>query len=50
MQDTKIALMNLMSFVISFTNIEQWLKLVLLLVSITYTILKIIELKKKKDE
>lgn len=48
MQDAKIALVNVMSFVISFSNIEQWLKLVLLIVSITYTILKIFELRKNK--
>jgi len=31
---------------VSFSNIEQWLKLTLLLVSIVYTIMKIINISK----
>jgi len=51
MQDIKIAFINFLTFTISFSNVEQWLKLTLLIVSIVYTIQKIIELKnKKKDE
>ena len=48
MQDSKLALINFSALSFSFTGIEQWLKLTLLLVSIIYTILKIIELKRKK--
>jgi len=51
MQDIKIAAINLLTFTVSFSNVEQWLKLTLLIVSIVYTIQKIVELKnKKKDE
>jgi uncharacterized protein (DUF779 family) len=51
MQDIKIAFINFLTFTISFSNVEQWLKLTLLIVSIVYTIQKIFELKnKKKDE
>ncbi len=32
---------------VSFSNIEQWLKLTLLLVSIVYTIMKIINMSKQ---
>lgn len=50
MQDIKIALINFLTFTISFSNVEQWLKLTLLIVSIIYTIQKIIELKNKKKQ
>jgi hypothetical protein len=50
MQDNKIALFNLMTFTVSFTSVEQWLKVILLIASIAYTVLKIYEIKKKKDE
>jgi len=51
MQDNRIALINLATFTISFTNVEQWLKIILLVASICYTILKIYGLKSKpKDE
>ena len=49
MQDIKIAFINFLTFTISFSNVEQWLKLTLLVVSIIYTIQKIIELKKKNE-
>jgi len=48
MQDAKIALFNLSALTVTFTNLEQWLKVILLVVSITYTIIKTIQLKKKK--
>ena len=51
MQDNRIALINLVTFTISFMNVEQWLKIILLASSIIYTILKIYGLKSKpKDE
>jgi hypothetical protein len=50
MQDIKIALINFLTFTISFSNVEQWLKLTLLIVSIIYTILKITELKNRDEK
>jgi uncharacterized protein (DUF779 family) len=49
MQDIKIAFINFLTFTISFSNVEQWLKLTLLIVSIIYTIQKIFELKNKNE-
>jgi len=49
MQDIKIALINFLTFTISFSNVEQWLKIALLIVSIIYTIQKIVEIKKKNE-
>jgi len=48
MQDIKIALINFLTFTISFSNVEQWLKLTLLIVSIIYTIQKIVDMKNKR--
>ena len=48
MQDFKIGSINLLTLTISFSGVEQWLKIGLLVVSIIYTVLKIVELKKKK--
>jgi hypothetical protein len=47
MQDIKLGALNLITFMVSFSNIEQWLKLTLLLVSIVYTIMKIINMSKQ---
>ena len=47
MQDIKLGALNLIAFIVSFSNIEQWLKLTLLLVSIVYTIMKIINMSKQ---
>ena len=47
MQDIKIGALNLITFMVSFSDIEQWLKLTLLLVSIVYTIMKIINMSKE---
>ena len=47
MQDIKIGALNLITFMVSFSDIEQWLKLTLLLVSIVYTIMKIININKQ---
>ena len=48
MQDVKIGAINLLTFTVSFSSIEQWLKIALLVVSIGYTVMKIIEMKKNK--
>ena len=47
MQDIKLGDLNFITFMVSFSNIEQWLKLTLLLVSIVYTIMKIINMSKQ---
>lgn len=49
MQDIKIAVINFLTITISFSNVEQWLKLTLLIVSIIYTVLKIFEIKNKNE-
>jgi len=50
MQDIKLGALNLITFMVSFSDIEQWLKLTLLLASIVYTIMKIYNLGKKGDD
>lgn len=51
LQDLKLYLVNSLSLIISLSNIEMTLKIVLLLASIGYTITKWIEIyKKKKDD
>jgi hypothetical protein len=47
MQDIKLGALNLITFMVSFSNIEQWLKLTLLLASIVYTVMKIINMSKQ---
>ena len=48
--DIKITLLNSFSLLASFSNIESGLKIILLLASIVYTGMKIVELiKNKKD-
>lgn len=49
-QYLKIYALNATSMIISFSNIEQTLKIILLTVSIIYTIIQIIKLLNKKDE
>jgi hypothetical protein len=49
-EDIRLYTLNASAMAVSFTNVEQTLKVVLLCVSIIYTILKIIEMKGKKDE
>lgn len=50
-QDLRLYLINSLSLIISLSNIEMTLKIVLLLASIGYTITKWIEIyKKKKDD
>ena len=46
--DLKIYGLNSLTLAISFSNVEAMLKIVLLLASIVYTILKTIELIKNK--
>lgn len=51
-QDLKIYLLNISTLLLSFSNIEMVLKIMLLLVSIGYTVTKWYEIyqNKKKDE
>lgn len=48
-QDLKLAIINFFTLSISFSNVEEWLKLLLLIVSIIYTVQKIILMKKNKS-
>jgi len=48
LNDLKIYGLNSVSMALSFTEIEQGFKIILLCVSIVYTVMKIIELIKKK--
>ena len=49
-QDLRIAFFNAISFGVSFTAIENSLKIILLLASIIYTLQKIYETHKKKNK
>jgi hypothetical protein len=49
-EDIRLYTLNASAMAVSFTNVERTLKVVLLCVSIIYTVLKIIEMKSKKDE
>lgn len=46
--DLKLYTLNSLTFAISFSNVEAMLKIILLLASIVYTIMKTIELIKNK--
>ncbi len=48
LNDLKIYGLNLFSFSLSFANIEQGLKIILLTVSILYTVLKVLQMKNDK--
>ena len=50
MQDIKIGAINLLTFTVSFSSIEQWLKITLLVVSIAYTVLKIFKMKNETNK
>jgi hypothetical protein len=50
LEDIRLYTLNASAMVVSFTNVERALKILLLCVSIIYTVLKIIEMKSKKDE
>lgn len=47
--DLKLYFFNAISMLLSFSNIEGFLKIILLIASIFYTILKTIETLKKKN-
>ena len=48
--DIKLYDFNVSAMALTFTNIEEVLKLILLTASIIYTILKIVEMKTKKSK
>ncbi len=48
MPDVKLLLINGLALAISMTGIEVWLKIILLLVTIGYTVSKWVKLKEKK--
>lgn len=50
LDDIRLYTLNASAMAISFTNVEGALKILLLCVSIIYTVLKIIEMKNKKNE
>jgi hypothetical protein len=49
-QSLKIYALNTASMIISFSNIEQTLKIILLTVSIIYTIIQTVKLLNKKND
>ena len=46
--DVKIGFINFSAFTVSFTDVEIWLKLTLLTVTIIYTVMKIIKILKEE--
>lgn len=49
--DLKLYIFNSTSFLLSFSNIENTLKIILLLASIFYTLLKVVDtLKNRKND
>ena len=48
MNDIKMGFLNFSAFLVSFTDVEMWLKLSLLTVTIVYTVMKIIKLSEKE--
>jgi len=50
MEDFKIGTLNLLTFTVSFSSVEEWLKITLLVVSIIYTVLKIVKMKKDESD
>ena len=48
LSDLKLAVINTIALIISTTNIEEVLQITLLLASIIYTLLKIVDLWKKR--
>lgn len=49
LKDIQLYTLNSIAFAVSFSNVEATLKIVLLCASIIYTVMKIIELVKKKN-
>jgi len=50
MEDLKIYMINAVSLLVSFSNVEMGLKIVLLIASIGYTISKWIEIYKRRQK
>jgi hypothetical protein len=50
LNDFKLYALNSVAMVVSFTDVEAMLKIVLLCISIVYTVMKIVEMKNKKDD
>jgi len=52
MEDVKLWCINSLTLSVTFLQIEQWFKILLLMLSILYTILKITQVRKdiKKDK
>lgn len=48
--DLKLYTLNSVAMAISFTNVENTLKIILLLISIVYTILKTVQLMNNKSD
>jgi len=48
--DIKLYALNASAMALSFTNIEEVLKIVLLTISIIYTFMKIFEMRKKNEK
>lgn len=48
-EDLKLTFLNSGALIVSFTDIEDILKIALLGVSIVYTVLKIVDLRKKNE-
>lgn len=48
--DLKLYAFNSIAMAVSFTNVENTLKIILLLASIIYTVMKTIELIRKKND
>jgi hypothetical protein len=48
--DLKLGIINFMAFAMSFSNLESWFKVILLGVTIGYTITKWVMLFNKKNE
>ena len=49
-EDFKLGTFNAISFMVSFTHVENGLKVILLILSIGYTAQKIYETHKKKND
>jgi hypothetical protein len=50
LNDLKLYALNSIAMVVSFTEVEALLKIVLLCISIIYTGMKIVEMKNKKGD
>lgn len=50
MESSKLYIINSLTFFMTFTNIENTLKILLLLLSIIYTSVKIYEIVKKNED